>query len=291
MRHFSSRGSSAGSALGDQQRSSRLQGGPARARRSDVESPQPFLAHRLRTQGHHSGCSAARSRCPSCTRPGTLCRVSRRARAVTASSRQAVDHPCPLRRNPDASRSCGARAIAACPYGMSEAGPRGSTGSAAPASRIEVRAWSVSRPGRNRHCRDRSANTAPPACGTCAHEQPPRPRLIGHLGEQPSAMDAAGGRCNTGTRLRSKPFEGSRGWGRGGVRTAKNGASPRVALLRASEVSPRRSRSRDTGATASTSLLILPGGRPAGAPEDVRDRNSRSENRRHRRCRLELRGR
>ena len=71
-------------------------------------------------------------------------------------------------------------------------------------------------------------------------------------------MDAAGGRCNTCTRLRSKPFEGSRGWG------AAASGLPGTGRRRACFASAARSiaasiRPRDTGRLHSMPLLVLPG--------------------------------
>ncbi len=89
-------------------------------------------------------------------------------------------------------------------------------------------------------------------------------------------MDAAGGRCNTCTRLRSKPFQGSRGWG------AAASGLPGSGRRRACFASAARSiaasiRPRDTGRLHSMPLLVLPGGHPTGAPEDIRDRNPEQE--------------
>lgn len=125
------------------------------------------------------------------------------------------------------------------------------------------------------------------SAATRAHEQPPR--LASHRATSAnsrSAMDAAGARCNTCTRLRSRP---TRAPGGGARRRpdCQEQASPRLLYFGcrsiAASIGPR-----DTARQHSTLLLVLPGG-ALRAPGRTSEIEAQSKNRHHRR--LDLRGR
>lgn len=201
--------------------------------------------------------------------------MSRRAPAATASFRQAVDHPRPLRRNPDASRSRSARDSGA-PVQRVRSAPHGSTGSDARPRASRCVARSASRPGRSRRCRDRSACTALPERGNARTRTAAPPRFAsGHLGEQPKCDGRRGRSMQYLHAPTEQAHKGSRGWGAAASGLPGTGVAA-LALLRLPKYR-RLDRPARHRATALDAAARPSGGRPAGAREDVRDRSPKQE--------------